>query len=171
MTTQICPVDRALLFGATEPAAWTSEPFETAEARFLGFAHTEEPDYAAIARSWDLIGLPGVVASVDAGGPPYGGSHRLATSHGVCRGNPADRGYYHNCPVVDDYLPLDADGTPRFAPVWDYMLTAPVVSEAGATPRPAGATMPIPRACCCGAGDARRCRRRWTRRTSRTASS
>ncbi len=131
MTAQIRAVDRALLFGATEPAAWTSEPFETAEDRSLGFAHTEEPSYAAIARSWDLIGMPGVVTSVDRGGPPYGGSHRLATSHSVCRGNPADRGYYHNCPVVDDYLPLDAGGTPRFAPVWDYMLTVSVVSEAG----------------------------------------
>jgi hypothetical protein len=131
MTAQLHAVDRALLFGATEPVAWTAEPFETEDERLFGFAHTEEPSYEPIVRSWALIGLPGAITTVDGAAAPFDASHRLATSFPGCRGNPADRGYYHNCPVVDDYLPIDAGGRPRFSPVWDYMLSAPVSAEAG----------------------------------------
>jgi hypothetical protein len=125
MTGRLDRVDRVLLFDATEPAPWTSTEFATPPGRFFGFAHTREPIFAPIVASWQSIGLPGALTSVDAGPAPYGGSHRLSTSVAACRGNPASEGYYHNCPVVDEYVPFAADGaTPLFRPVWDHMLTA-----------------------------------------------
>lgn len=129
MTAKIRDVERALLFDATEPALWTMDPFTTPVGRLFGFAHTLESIYDPIVRSWAQIGLPGPIVSVDGADAPYGSSHRLSTSHADCSGNPMDRGYYHNCPVVDDYLPLMEDGTtPLFEPVWDHMLTTPVAN-------------------------------------------
>ncbi len=127
MTARLNPVDRALLFGATEPAEWTSSTFATPAGRFFAFAHTREQSFVPITRSWENIGLPGTLTSVDGALAPFGGSHRLSTSVAGCRGNPADRGYYHNCPVVDEFVPFGADGiTPVFQPVWDYLLTSPL---------------------------------------------
>jgi hypothetical protein len=125
MTARLNRVDRALLFDATEPAPWTSTAFATPAGRFFGFAHTREPIFAPIAASWQSIGIPGLLVSVDGRAAPYGGSQRLATSVAGCRGDPASAGYYHNCPVVDEYVPFAADGvTPLFQPVWDHLLTS-----------------------------------------------
>lgn len=127
MTARLYRVDRALLFDATEPASWTSTAFATPPERFFGFAHAREPIFAPITASWQTIGLPGALTSVDSGSTPFGGSHRLSTSVASCRGDSANAGYYHNCPVVDEYVPFAADGTtPLFQPVWDHLLTSPL---------------------------------------------
>lgn len=127
MTGKLHLVDRVLLFAATEPAAWTSGTFATPAERFFGLAHTLEDSFVPITGSWENIGLPGALASVDQAPAPFGGSHRLSTSVPVCGGDPSSRGYFHNCPVVDGYFPFAADGiTPLFQPVWDHLLTSPV---------------------------------------------
>ncbi len=127
MTAKLNRVDRALLFGATEPAGWTSGAFATPAERFFGYAHTREESFVPITRSWENIGIPGPLASVDGALAPFAGSHRLSTSVANCRGDRASRGYYHNCPVVDEFVPFAADGaTPLFQPVWDYLMTSPL---------------------------------------------
>jgi hypothetical protein len=123
MTARLHLVERALLFDATEPAPWTRTAFATPPGRLFGFVHTEEPIYDGIVRSWENIDLPGVLTTVDGAAPPYGDSHRLTTSFLECNGDPESLGFYHNCPVVDDFLPFDDTGTPLFQPVWDHMLT------------------------------------------------
>ena len=125
MTAKLNLVDRVLLFGATEPAAWTPAAFATPAERFFGFAHTLEGSFLPITRSWENLGLPGALTSVDGAPAPFAGSHRLSTSFADCDGTPGDP--FHNCPVVDEYFPFAADGTtPLFQPVWDYLLTSPL---------------------------------------------
>ena len=125
MTARLYEVDRVLLFDATEPAAWTRASFATPGERLFGFAHELEPLFAPIIRSWENLAIPGALTSVDGVAPPFGGSHRLSTRSMSCRGDPKSTGYYHNCPIVDEYTPVEADGKPAFQPVWDYLLTPP----------------------------------------------
>jgi hypothetical protein len=61
-----------------------------------------------------------VLTSVDAGSPPFGGSHQLQTSVTTCRQfAPLDSN--HNCVVTDEITPL-SDGQPLFAEVWTYLI-------------------------------------------------
>jgi CubicO group peptidase (beta-lactamase class C family) len=153
MTAKLHEVARAILFDATEPKAWTAAAFATSADRLYGFAHELEPIFAPITRSWANLGLPGELTNVDASPPPFGGAHRLSTATGACRGDPASAGYHHNCPVVDDYTPLDPDGNPSLRYVWDVLLepgprrpaatvTAPTPAPATDTPAPPAPTVP-----------------------------
>lgn len=123
MTAKLRETAGALLFDATEPSPWTSEPdFATPAERFYGFAHEDEPIFQPITMSWENLALPGQPTHVDDTDPPYGDAHRLVTATSDCRGDPNDVGFHHNCPVVDDFLPLDDSGDAVFIPVWDLML-------------------------------------------------
>jgi len=124
MTAKLHAVPRALLFGATEPQAWTLESFATPASRIFGLAHADEINFTGITRSWANLGLPGVPRVVEAGSAPWGGSHRLVSTRDDCVGSPFDRGLYHNCPIVDEYLPRDDAGRPDVYRVWDHLLTA-----------------------------------------------
>jgi hypothetical protein len=124
MTAKLHAVDRVLLFGATEPRSWTLEPFATPADRFFGLVHRQEPIYGGITLSWQNIGLPGELVEIETT-PPRNGSHRLSTTVSNCGGDPTSNGYYHNCYTADPWMPPPGpDGTPVFAPVWAYMLTA-----------------------------------------------
>jgi dienelactone hydrolase len=125
MTAKLHAVPRAILFGATEPQAWTLDPFETPASRIFGLAHADEINFAGITRSWGNLGVPGAPRVVEATPAPWGGSHRLVSTRNDCVGSPTDRGLYHNCPIVDEYLPRDGEGRPALLDVWDYLLTSP----------------------------------------------
>ncbi len=114
-------VARVVLLDATEPAPWTTEPMATPASRMWGLAHADEPIVAPIERSWENLGLPGEPVDIDAAVAPWGNSHRLITSTDECRGDPASRGYHHNCPVVDEYLPDPVP--PSLIAAWDQLLT------------------------------------------------
>lgn len=155
MTAKLHPVARALLFGATEPKAWTRAAFATPSEHLYGFAHGRETSYQAITRSWQSLGLPGRLTSVDGADAPFGGSHRLTTDTDACRGDPGDRGLHHNCPVVDDYTPLASDGTPALQYVWDYLLatdrldpTPPVATSTTVAPTRTSTSSPTHTATC-----------------------
>lgn len=122
MTAKLHVVAGALLFGATEPATWTWEPLSTPSDRLWGFAHADELNFNAIVRSWDNLGLVGRPVNVDQISVPFDGSQRLFTSTSSCRGDPNSRGQAHNCPIVDEFIPLNDAGEPVFAYVWDAML-------------------------------------------------
>lgn len=119
-------VDRALLFGATEPQPWTTDGSATSSARYFGLVHGDEPSARAITMSWEHLALPGDVIVIDDAGRGFVGSHRLLSESEDCSGDPDDRGYHHNCYIVDEYLPEPVEGHPYFADVWTYMLLDPI---------------------------------------------
>jgi hypothetical protein len=114
-------VDRVVLLGATEPAAWTRVAPATPADAWWGLVHADEPSARAIERSWSLLGVPGAPAPVDDAEPPYGGSQQLVTASDAC---PAEghRGRHHNCYSVDGFLPA-GDDAPAYAEVWTHLLT------------------------------------------------
>ncbi|HEY7270837.1 MAG TPA: hypothetical protein VH951_13515, partial [Dehalococcoidia bacterium] len=123
-------VDRVVMFSGTEPAPWTAQPGATPPDRYYAIAHTKEDGYAGITRSWQMLGLPGAVVSVDSGLEAYAGAHKLSSSSSACRGAPTENGTYHGCEIVDIHLPFAADGkTPLFQPVWDYLIGATASSH------------------------------------------
>lgn len=124
MTAKLHEIPRVIMFGSTEPAIWTEEPFATPVNRFWCLVHEKEPNFPGITRSWINIGIPGELTEVDSL-PPSTLSHKLETIVEGGTGMPGSRGFYHNIYIVDGWMPPPAnDGTPIMAPVWDYMLTA-----------------------------------------------
>lgn len=61
--------------------------------------------------------------NVDNALPPYSNSHCLYSDI-----NPAIAGYYHNSTCIGIYTPVES-GDPLFLPVWQYMLTTPVINR------------------------------------------
>ena len=114
-------VARVILFDATEPAPWTTDPMVTPGTRMWGLAHAAEPFVALMQRSWENLGLPGEPVQIDDGALPWNGSHRLVTATDACRGDPASRGFHHNCPVADEFLPDPLPGS--LSAAWELMLT------------------------------------------------
>ncbi len=51
-------VDRALLFGATEPQPWTANGSATPPERYFGLAHRDERSATAITMSWVNLANP-----------------------------------------------------------------------------------------------------------------
>jgi pimeloyl-ACP methyl ester carboxylesterase len=124
MTAKLYAVPRALLFGATEPNPWTLEPFATPVGRFFALAHADEQNVAGIVRSWGNIGIPGAPTPADGDPAGWDDAQRLLTSRQDCVGAPDDRGLFHNCYIVDEYLPRDGRGRPVHLALWDHMLSA-----------------------------------------------
>ena len=116
-------VDRVLLFSATEPARWTRKPGATPSSRYFGFAHASEVLFPAIVGSWDNLGLPAPLETVDEA-LPASSSQQFVTARATCNGD-ASEPARHQCTSTDRFTPRDAQGGPEFAPVWNVMLTAP----------------------------------------------
>lgn len=114
-------VDRALLFASTEPANWTLDIGLTPGASLFGFVDEHEDNATPVELSWSQLGLPGPLTNIDAGPPPPGGSHRLTTARLDCNGASGSQAF-HGCVVTDQFTPRNPDGSPLFAPIWDYML-------------------------------------------------
>ena len=124
MTAKLNAVARVLLFGATEPAAWTLASFATPANRFWGLVHADELVANGVLLSWTNLGLPGAPVEIELSPPPDASSHRLVTTVSECGGDPMSNGYYHNCYTVDGWMPAPSpDGSPAFGPIWDHMLT------------------------------------------------
>lgn len=104
-----------------QPSPWLFRPNQTPVARQYGFSHVA--DYVvpiAIAdASWNAIGLAplGPLQMTDGrAGTGYDGSHKLTTALLPRSGaNP------HVSMLEDSSMPQEADGSPAFKPVWDYM--------------------------------------------------
>lgn len=123
-TAKLHKIERAVLFSATEPAAWTLDASATPAQRYFGLVHRLEPIYQPIVRSWSNLEMRGPQVIVEIEDAPYGGSHRLETVRIDCTGDPTNLGFAHNCASVDGWMPpSDADGKPAFQAVWDYLLT------------------------------------------------
>jgi hypothetical protein len=115
--------------GGAQPgqlAPWISAPGITPPEFYFGFTHLEDPLvlYDQQAAAWagfrmDIFGSPTLVEN---SAPPYSGSHTLTTDLPPRSGSNLE---YHNVTAVDSATPLQSDGSPTFAPVWQYMMTAP----------------------------------------------
>jgi hypothetical protein len=103
-----------------QAAPWLSEPKDTPAARFFGIAHLHSFP-AAVAVGWEALGLPSLVADVDATPEPYSGASRLTTDVLPSTGDYADA---HGSVAVTVYTPLRADGTPLLSELWRYLFGA-----------------------------------------------
>ncbi len=118
-------LSRVILFNATEPAQWTLDGAQTPSNAYYGIAHKRETSYRAIVQSWENLNLPGWLINVDRSRPPYWGSHRLVTTNRTCPlpdGVERRNARFHNCVIVDDFIPLTNDGQPQVTDVWSYLL-------------------------------------------------
>ncbi|MEP9358064.1 hypothetical protein [Sphingomonas sp. KR3-1] len=102
-----------------QTAPWLSRANVTPAASQYGFSHTADMTVPiAIAdASWRAIGLAafGALTTTDGAAVPFGGSHRLTTSLPAVGGT-----NIHLSMADDDKMPRNADGTPAYAPVWDF---------------------------------------------------
>ncbi len=107
-------------------ADWLTRPAMTPPARLFGFVHAEDPNYAVYQLTQTVLGLAalGPVQDTDLLPPSQWSSHRLTSTRLDVPGK-----NYHGAVVVDGGLPLDADGRPVYAPVWNYMLGQPVFAD------------------------------------------
>ena len=126
-------VARVVLFAAMDyngraqsPANWIampgSTPNATPEERFYGFSHARDDsvNFAILsAQVWPAYGMNafGPVVNVESAAPPYGNTHSLTSNLDTPTGN------YHGSVAVDRNLALQADGTPVYKPVWEYLLS------------------------------------------------
>ena len=114
------PPDYSSYFDA--PAEWLSQPGATRIDHHYGFGHIRDPLVSEenLVEIWEALGLGrfGQPVSVDEFGPPFSGSHMLFTD-----AEPASLGLIanHNSVVLDRQTPEAADGSPRFAEVWEFM--------------------------------------------------
>jgi hypothetical protein len=100
----------------------------TPVVRYWGLGHDRDPNYPAICRNWDSIGISalGPLVQVEDSAPPYAGSHQLFTDLLPQTLKYADA---HPSTVADTYTPRDANGTPKLAMAWDYLLTSDASEE------------------------------------------
>ncbi|MEZ4869770.1 MAG: hypothetical protein R3C14_51065 [Caldilineaceae bacterium] len=112
-------VARVLMFGGPfdrdelgNTATWLSAPKATPLKDHYGFRHQRDPLFRP-KQSWDDMGLPGPPVLVDAGQPPFGGSHYLETNIAV------PRRQWHGSVISDRQS--TPDGEPIFREVWEYM--------------------------------------------------
>ncbi len=99
-------------------APWVDSLNATPTDAFIGITHVEDALAARLA-TWRRMGLAqfGPPVLVDTVPPPYYHSHQLLTNV-----TPARSGAYHGSVVTDHATPLDSNGVPILAPVWQYML-------------------------------------------------
>ncbi len=104
-----------------EPAPYLTSGHLTPLSRYIGFDHTGDPFYKKITTDWAALGLGqfGAISSVDNQPAPYKYSHQLTTSVGVPHVVVLPE---HDSTAVDIETPTCAEGTPRFTPVWRYMM-------------------------------------------------
>jgi hypothetical protein len=88
--------------------------------RIVGFVHSGDPFYPRILADWQALDLGslGPLTSVDDNSPPYQHTHQLLSSAPL----PLVILAQHDSTAVDSATPACASGSPRYGPVWKYML-------------------------------------------------
>lgn len=128
-------VARAITTGAPKdydrarnaPAAWYRKPV-TPISGFFTFNHELDRqgcDFKEQMQICKAMGLDKLAApvSVDKVSPPFNGSRILTTNF---EGSPTESPRAHTSVIGDAITPKNKDGSPKFKPVWIYMMTAPV---------------------------------------------
>jgi hypothetical protein len=122
-------VARAVLFGGpkdfsralSKPAAWYTKG-ETSPERFYTFNHKQDAQGCDYDEQRTICKLLGIApeADVDTAKRPFGGAHALFTDY---PGGALVSVRAHASVIGDGASPKMPDGSYRFAPVWEYMLT------------------------------------------------
>ena len=102
------------------PASWVTSNGATPSSRLFGFSHRRDGivPWSNVVKIWTALGLGdgSQIADVDTGSVPFSGLRMLQTN--------LDPGEalvpFHNFTAVDDAIPLDAQGNPKYLPVWQY---------------------------------------------------
>ena len=136
MMSKLYPMARAIMLASpadhvrTLSAPWLERPGATPASRLFGFVHAHDPQAAHILAAWERMGLgaSGPVVNVDVEGAALHGARRLVTSTAVrsaCCGvwPPLRANRYHASVAIALATPARPDRTPRFTPVWSYLLT------------------------------------------------
>jgi len=123
IATQITVVQTCMLsapgdVAGSSPAPWitaATTSSATSASLFTGFAHLQDATtpFTILQAAWNALGLTGTPTSVDSAAPPYGNSHQLTTN--LPLGWSPD---FHAITAIDFAVPLNADGTATYAPVW-----------------------------------------------------
>jgi hypothetical protein len=125
-------VKRVLLFASVEDtdkrhrtAPWISRPSATPVSRFYAFDHVDDVFWLANYNMWKTIGLDtDNMVNVDIPGVSLEGHHLFSTSALPSTGT--DSGLDPHCsPASDSATPINSDGTPLYAPVWEAMIGTP----------------------------------------------
>ena len=139
LMTKLYPLGRACYFsfgydrnGTIRLPAWLDMPNVTPASRVYAFINVHDQivkiDYAEAA--WRKLGLFafGEPFDVDGKRPPYPPTHIFTTAHRVAPTWPKDKKYPqgwpwpdHSEPILDVGTPLNADGSPLHALVWDQV--------------------------------------------------
>lgn len=99
-------------------AAWLLRPLQFSPVGLYGFVHEQDPNFNLFQAAQQTLGLDqgGALQDIDLIAPELWRSNRLTSSRTDIPG-----GNFHGAVVVDDSLPTNADGSPGYDPVWDYM--------------------------------------------------
>ncbi|OYP37767.1 hypothetical protein CGZ80_04175 [Rhodopirellula sp. MGV] len=112
---------------------WQQLRSATAPRRYFGFSHVLDGGWTGdhYCRSWEMLGLNqfGPIINVDHRDRPYDNTRRLISSLDV--GGDANRA--HSSVTPGGSSPKSNDGTFKYEPVWNYLLTHPVDSVGVAT--------------------------------------
>ncbi|MDH2444507.1 hypothetical protein QDR37_11180 [Amnibacterium sp. CER49] len=108
--TGVLLVGAPILTNGTGVATWTGTPGKTPVGRYVAFDNTADGYYSQIRASWQALGL-GTPRTVS---PNDRLSGRLLLVDEPMRDA--------HIKLADDSTPLTADGTPRYLPIWRWML-------------------------------------------------
>ncbi|MBC8044774.1 MAG: hypothetical protein IAF08_15155 [Rhizobacter sp.] len=127
--SKVYPVARVVMLAnkdwntiTNQPAPWYALPNASASNNVYGFTHSQDEfaDQQVVWTALQLGGFGGIV-NVDTAVPSYANTRTL-TSDAVPAFGGANTASYHSSVAVDKFTPKNADGTPAFKPVWQYML-------------------------------------------------
>lgn len=99
-------------------APWVFDPQTTPAERLLGLTHLQDPGTPGFFTNQRIVGMEafGPIQNVDGLATPQITSHMLTSAIEI------DHANYHSAVIVDQYLPLDANGQSLYAPAWRSML-------------------------------------------------
>ncbi len=101
-------------------ADWITMPGQTPASRLYGFTHYRDASVEINKQitTWRNYGMLGSLVNVDTTSPPFANSHTFTTFL-----PPAfDTTNFHGSVAVSVYTPLATNGTPVYAPLWEYMM-------------------------------------------------
>ncbi len=118
LIAQVRAVDRAVMLSGPLDSgqAWLARAGLTARSRYWGFTHRADPQHSGHLAAFATLGVPGAPAFIDGMGPPYGGTHRLASAATTTDG--------HSSTQAGGSSPRDATGRYVFQDAWRLMYGA-----------------------------------------------
>lgn len=134
-------IDRCLMFSGANDYSnyyntapnWISDSFITDKSKIFSFLHLRDGT-VPFETQYQIIQSLGLTTNDDTtlvdSGADYQDSHLLYTNKEPRISFLAP---FHNATALDNWTPLDNSNQPLFLPVWDYMLTDPIINDVNTT--------------------------------------